>query len=119
MASLEAQREKAWRYVGRFMWTFACVEAAIDNIFEIMFNLNSVSFLLLQGNIDLRKKASLLNLGFKHHGIDHVNTLKRVHELTNVRNVIAHSSFDPTLDNKGIVFSYVDPYRSNARSKTT
>jgi hypothetical protein len=48
-------------YVGRFMWAFAGIEAAIDNIFEIMFNLNAVSFLLLQSNLDLRKKLKLLS----------------------------------------------------------
>jgi hypothetical protein len=108
MNSLTSQRDKAWMYVGRFMWAFAGIEAAIDNIFEIMFNLNAVSFLLLQSNLDLRKKLKLLELGFKHQGIDHQKALKEVHQLANLRNAIVHSSFEPTFDNEGIQFSYIN-----------
>ena len=59
-------REKAWKYVGRFMWSFANVEAAIDNIFEVMFNLNPISYFLLHNRLNVRQKVELIKLGFKY-----------------------------------------------------
>ncbi len=108
MPSLDDQREKAWRYVGRFMWAFAGVESCLDSIFQIMFNLEGLSFFLVLTNVDMRKKVKLIGLGFKSQGIDHNKTLKKVHELANLRNVIAHSFFDPSMEGDGIVFSYFD-----------
>jgi hypothetical protein len=64
----ERQREKAWKYVGRFMWSFAYVESSIDAIIEIMFNLNAVSMLLLQSRLPLREKVELVKLGLKRQG---------------------------------------------------
>jgi len=75
-------REKAWRYVGRFMDAFASVEAAVDNIFEIMFNLNATSLLLLLGTLDLRKKVKLLELGFEQLEISVGDTLNRINEFS-------------------------------------
>jgi hypothetical protein len=63
-------QERTWRYVGRFMNSFAVVEAGVDNIFEIMFNLNSTAMLLIQGNLDFRKKLNLLRLGFERQNLN-------------------------------------------------
>jgi len=113
----QRDHEKAWRYVGRFMWSFANIEGYVDGIFQTMFNLNAVSYLLLQSNLDFRKKLALIQLVFKHQQIDHGKTLSKVHELHNIRNAIAHSSFEPVGSFKGIdgvrykagiEFSYVE-----------
>jgi hypothetical protein len=40
-----------------------------------MFNLNTVSFLLLQSNLDLRKKVILSGLAFKSQRIHHAAAL--------------------------------------------
>ena len=118
------------------MFAFANAEAAADNIFEIMFNLNATSMLLLLGTLDLRKKVKLLKLGFKHLGIDPGDTLNRIDEFHQIRNAIAHSSFNPVPSfqrtengstvhyEAGIEFSYIDaggklrvPTTSKARNR--
>ena len=88
-------QEKAWRYVGRFMESVANVEASVDEIFAIMFNLDDASMLLILGTLDFRKKVTLVELGFKHLGIDPGKMLSRIHEFYSIRNAIAHSQFDP------------------------
>jgi hypothetical protein len=122
-------------YVGRFLWAFAGIDSAVDNIFEIMFNLNAISYLLLQPNIDLRKKITLIKAGFndqlypeldpreeqeltsdqrrerienKKKLDDICRPLKRIQALHDLRNGIAHSSFNATFDDEGIEFSYVN-----------
>jgi hypothetical protein len=77
--------------------------------------------LLLLGTLDLRKKVKLLGLGFTHLEIDPGDTLNRIHEFHQIRNAVAHSSFNPVPafdrieDGKkihygaGIEFSYIDP----------
>src|SRR5262245_20704130 len=93
----ERDLEKAWKYVGRFMHSFAQVEAGVDNIFGLMFNLNAISYLLLYSSLDLHKKLDLVEFGFKDQGVDHGKILYRVRELSTIRNAIAHSSFEPVL----------------------
>jgi hypothetical protein len=117
---IQESMEKAWKYVGRFMWSFANIEASIDNIFEIMFSLNATSFLLLHGSLDFRKKLRLVELGLKRGGKDHSETLSKVHTLADVRNAIVHSPFEavPSFSSAedgvelfygdGIEFSYID-----------
>ncbi len=62
--------EKAWKYVGRFMWRFSGIESNVSEIFVSLFDLNSVAALMFIGNLDLRKKMKLIDLGLKHQGID-------------------------------------------------
>ena len=90
----DKDRQKARKYVGRFMWSFANVEAAIDNIFEVMFNLNAVSYFLLHNRLPVRQKVALIRLGFDHQGIAPGKMLGQVDQFSDIRNAIAHSSFE-------------------------
>ena len=93
-------QEKAWRYVGRFMESFANVEASIDVIFETIFNLNAASMLLLQGSLDFGKRVELIRLGLAHQRVEleHVELLERAKGYSKIRNAVAHSQFEPVLE---------------------
>jgi hypothetical protein len=139
--SLKLDREKAWRYVGRFMWSFAGAEACVDAIFEIMFNLNAIAYFLLHNRLELRKKIDLIDFGSKHQGLDYGEMLKQLRHLSHIRNAIAHTSFKPVpavehiangktlYDEAGIEFSHIDQHgkiampnkarKSSKRTKTS
>ena len=97
--------DPSWTYVGRFMYGFGLLETDINIVFQKMFDLTGLAALMLEANVDLRKKIDLIMLGLKHQGLDQYSkTLAGVHELANIRNVVAHSLFDEEPALKGIVF---------------
>jgi hypothetical protein len=104
---MDAERlEEAWKYAGRFLWRFGGLESVINEIFGELFNLNSTAAgLLFAPLLDQRKKLKLIEAGLKEQGTDQSDLFKRVHKLHDIRNVIAHASFDPVQD--GISFDYV------------
>jgi hypothetical protein len=113
-------QEKAWMYVGRFIGSIANVEAAVDNILDIMYNLDAGTSLLFRGNLTLRKKLDILERGFRDLAIDPGGTLSRIHDYHDIRNVVVHSWFEPVASDArwmedgtkvhyeaGIEFSYI------------
>jgi hypothetical protein len=103
--------ERAWRYVGRFMWGFAIVESDVNEIFVELFNLNAGAALMFIPNLDLRKKLKLISVGLKDQDVPQIDdidkTLKGVHKLADIRNIIAHFSFGPQIGGEGIFSDYV------------
>jgi hypothetical protein len=90
------------------MWGFGRIESAVNNIFGELFGLNAVVALMINANLDLRKKLDLIAVGLKHKGLEHHNEiLRRVHKLADIRNAIVHSEFyeEPAYD--GVEFDYV------------
>lgn len=51
------------------MHGFACVEGNINEVFLQLFNLEKFALIFL-GNVDLRKKLKLIDLGLKYQGVD-------------------------------------------------
>jgi hypothetical protein len=106
--------EKAWKYVGRFLSSFAGIDAAIDGIIENMFNLNPVSFMFLLPNLDFQKKITLVKLGFAYQHKNYGKLLGEIGELQKTRNILAHSQFSHVRAYKrykaGIEFSYIDKF---------
>ena len=100
------------------MHGFACVEGNINEVFLQLFNLEKFALIFL-GNVDLRKKLKLIDLGLKYQGVDADTVLSRVHELHDIRNAIAHSWFE--LFEDVITFDHVGrvrlPKKAKARSK--
>ena len=109
----EEEVTKTWAYIGRFMWGFAIIEEEVDDVLYKLFNLNSVAFLLLVGNLDLRKKLKFLEVGFKYKGIDEREAINMIHEVHDVRNLLVHCRFTPDYGNAedihgdGIEFQHV------------
>jgi hypothetical protein len=79
--------EKAWKYVGRFLSSFAGIESAIDGMLETMFNLNAVSFRYLLPNLDFHKKMTLIRLGFAYQQKHYGKLLVEISELQRIRNI--------------------------------
>jgi hypothetical protein len=103
---VQKDAQKAWAYVGRFLWGFAVVEAVINEIFIKLFNLKGASLILLGSpSIDLRKKLELIRVVLDLRG-EKTDIFGRMHNLMTVRNVVAHRAFG--LDGGGIDFDYVD-----------
>jgi hypothetical protein len=104
--SLEMELERAWRHVGRFMWSFSIVEGFVDEVLVSMFSLNATGSLILLKSLDLGRKLTAIQIALERQGAtEHVNTIKRVRKLSGIRNVIAHSAF--TEDNDGLLFDYI------------
>lgn len=106
-----SELEITWAYIGRFMWGFAILESAVNEIFVQLFNLSAGASLIFIGNLDFRKKLQLVDVGLKDQGIDkHREALKRLHKLTDIRNVVAHFAFGPEIipGDEGIFFDYVN-----------
>lgn len=90
------EQDKAYRYVGRFLNSFASIENEVNEMFFALYDLGIFASLILMRHLDLRKKLKLLELGFDERGI-HISpkdTISRIHHLHNVRNAIAHSWFE-------------------------
>jgi hypothetical protein len=86
-------KEKCWTYIGRFLWQFGIIESYVSEIFLLLYDLENVSWPFI-GLIDTRKKLQLIHAGLLEQGRkDHKRVLDDVHELHNLRNVIAHSCF--------------------------
>lgn len=104
--------EKAWKYVGRFLQSFAGIESAIDEILKVMFDLNDVSFRYLLPNLEFQKKTTLAKLGFAYQKRDYGKLFKEISVLQRTRNIIAHSQFSHVRSYKGlkagIEISYID-----------
>ena len=65
-----------------------------NEIFLQLFDLERVRFFFI-GLIDFRKKITLIREGFKEQGtLAHDDVLKAIHDMTSLRNVVAHSSFN-------------------------
>jgi hypothetical protein len=124
---MKSQEEKAWRYVGRFLWSFSGVADGIEQAFANKFNLDTFSSVIMQHHVDIRKKIELLKYAFKRQEISDLKTvtekLGRVHYFHNIRNIIVHCRFEHvdsytrTLKENGhkihypagVEFYYVDP----------
>jgi hypothetical protein len=72
-------RDRPNIYIGRFLGTFAIIASAVEELFANKFNLDAFSALLLQQNMDLCKKLSLLRFAFDRQGISFGKTLSQVH----------------------------------------
>jgi hypothetical protein len=92
--------KKAWMYVGRFMHGFAILELQINEILDNLFGLTrfvgaesyaGVTTILLS-QLDMRKKLKLIDLGLRYQG-NPARFLRKLHELHDLRNAIAHSCF--------------------------
>jgi hypothetical protein len=109
---MKPYEEKAWKYVGRFIASFADIEAVIDEIFLEMFNLNEISSAFLLPHLDFHKKVALIRLGLKRQKIDFSKLYTEINELKDIRNVIVHSQFTHARSYKGykagIDFSYTN-----------
>jgi hypothetical protein len=127
----ERRFDKACQVVGKFMWGFATLERDITEMFVKLYDIEKTSgmfTLILMGSIDLRKKLDLISLGLKHQEEQAIKDnkakdqtkkreiwkeiYKRVHELHNIRNIIAHSPFDPaefSREDDGVDFDYISP----------
>jgi hypothetical protein len=107
------QDVKAWKYVGRFLASFADIESIMDGIFGTMFNLNAVSTMFLLPNLEFHKKMRLIKLGFEYQKQKYGKAFQEIDELNRVRNIIAHSQFSHVQSymrryKAGVEFSYVD-----------
>jgi len=118
------RREKAWQTVGKFLCGFATLESYINEVFVRLYNLEQSAFisLVMIGRLTFQEKLELINLGLKYSdrknredGVQDVWMHQQVvHDLQNVRNVVAHASFDPAIyvpdpQENGIDFDYVSP----------
>jgi hypothetical protein len=106
--------ESAHRYVGRFLWSFANVENALDELLIKLYGLNNLTSTIVIGSLDLQRKLNLVRLGLRHKSgdLDAPRKLEKDEEsvfndfnkLKNARNVIAHSAYLPEAD--AIKFTY-------------
>ncbi len=106
--------KKAWMYVGRFMYGFAILELQINEMLDNLFGLTrfvgaeiypEVAIIFLS-QLDTRKKLKLIELGLKYQGKP-ARFLRKLHELHDLRNAIAHSCFSSS--EEGISFERIDP----------
>jgi hypothetical protein len=100
----------AWWHVGRFLYSFAILEASANELFEKLFNLNATFFLLLVPQLDLSKRLELVRLALRKKNVNVKGLFSPISDLIEVRNVVAHSAFGPDDDgakNRGVVFDYV------------
>jgi hypothetical protein len=92
------KRNRAYEYVGRFLWSFANVVGGVEELFSCKYNLDSFSSLLMQHNLDIRKKIELLKFAFERQQVKNIKTIQRtldqVHRFHDIRNAIAHSGFN-------------------------
>jgi hypothetical protein len=107
----EAQRKDyvrsenvVWSYIGRFITGFATVEYSINQLFGELFGCNSASTMLTY-SLDLRKKLEVITIALKSQGIDVRKDIKKVQELHDIRNIIAHWPF--CAENDGLFVDYV------------
>jgi hypothetical protein len=107
--TISEEEEKAWRYVGRFLSGFAAIEGAVDRALCELFDLKPTLFFLLASNLDLRKKLSFIKVAMEHQKIDGDKVLKLIHQLHDIRNLLAHSQFAVAFfhSDEGIEFEHV------------
>jgi len=110
--------DKAWRlygYVGRFVTDFASIENTVNQLFCDL--IQGPAGLLLTHSLDLRKKVELLQVILKERGFDESKMFKRLHQLHNLRNVIAHYPFEQAGDDR-LEFDYINKHYGTAFSKS-
>jgi hypothetical protein len=88
--------DRACRYVGSFLHSFAGLEITVNWMFLKLYDLENLYYPeLLLCQLDLRKKLKLLELGFaQQKRTDHKKLLSRIHHLHDVRNAIVHTHFE-------------------------
>ena len=90
---VDPQVEKGWMYIGRFLWQFGILQSLISEIFLQLYDLERVA-IPFSGLLNTRKKLTLVEEGLKEQGDKRLDPiLKRVHELHDLRNALAHCSF--------------------------
>jgi hypothetical protein len=97
---------EAWWYVGRFMSSFATIEAGVDRALYELFDLDLILYSLLTSNLDLRKKLIFVRAAMEQQGLQDsaVAVVNKIHKLHDIRNMLAHSQF--TISGEGIEFGY-------------
>jgi hypothetical protein len=112
-------QDKAWSYVGRFIWGFAMIENQANQLFYELIggSRNSPSQassaglgLLLTYSFDLRKKLELTQIILKERGVDESKMFKRLHQLHDLRNVITHFPFEEDLPGDRLSCDYINKY---------
>jgi hypothetical protein len=101
----EADRERAWKHVGRFMWRFAIVESSVGELLAKLLNLNAAACLILLNKLDFSKKVGLVRIGLQSQGID-THMISQLRRFGDVRNVLAHNGF--TDDGDSLYLDYVN-----------
>jgi hypothetical protein len=100
----------AWWHVGRFLHSFAILEASANDLFEKLFNLNATFFLLLVPQLDFSKRLELIRLALRRKEVNVKGLFLPISDLIEVRNIVAHSAFGPDdvgARNHGVIFDYV------------
>jgi hypothetical protein len=95
---------EAWWYVGRFMSSFATIEAGVDRALYELFDLDLILYSLLTSNLELRKKLIFVRAAMEQQGVQDSAVVKKIHKLHDIRNMLAHSQF--TISDEGIEFGY-------------
>jgi hypothetical protein len=99
-----AEFDHACLLVGRFMYQFALLEAAVDNAIGNLLRIRSLENQILVRNIEFSRKINILksavSLGGKKE--EKGRLLNRIAKVSEIRNVIAHNVFGP--DKGGIRF---------------
>jgi hypothetical protein len=107
--------EESWTLVGEFMYNFAMVESALDDLIGAMMGLEILSTTILASNISVSKKINIAICGIQFQQIDRVvaiNDLKSIREINNDRNTLANCVFGPTSSGDG-----VELHRATARNQ--
>ena len=108
--------ELTWWHVGRFLHLFAGLEISANELFAKLFNLNATFFLLLVPQLDLSKRLDLVRLALRRKDVNVKALFLHINAVIEVRNVVAHSAFDPDLPfdpdddgakDHGVLFDYV------------
>jgi hypothetical protein len=100
----------AWWHVGRFLYSFAILESAANQLFEKLFNLNATFFLLLVPQLDFSLRLELIRLALRRKDVNVKGLFLAISDLIEVRNIVAHSAFGPDdvgARNHGVLFDYV------------
>jgi hypothetical protein len=79
---------EAWWYVGRFMSSFATIEAGVDRAIYELFDLNPILYSLLTSNLDLRKKLTFVRVAMEQQGVQDRAVVKKIHKLHDIRNLL-------------------------------
>jgi hypothetical protein len=103
--------EKCWALVGYYMQRFAWMESALNDALSHALGLKKLQGLVVCANITLRDKvhivrASLrLEPALKHSDREHFDRLlKKVADVLNERNTIAHCPFFPNKKKNGVMW---------------
>jgi hypothetical protein len=100
---------KVWSYVGRFITGFSMVEYQVNQLCDKLLG-RSYAAAFLTYTLDLRKKVELISVVLRSKDLDESKMLKRVHELHDIRNIIAHWPFSEDSVNAGLWTDFMDRY---------